>query len=99
MPGANESLDQALILRATREAEALQQLADRIDVLIATDQDALRQALYRLDIPEPAARLAAAEREPSMALARLIVAREREKSETRMRFRRPPPSPDDELAW
>jgi hypothetical protein len=99
MPEANELLDAALVQQAGQDEAGLRRLAKRIEELLATDPDTLRQALYRLDVPETAARLAATESEPPLALARLIVAREREKAEARKQYRMPPPAPDDELAW
>lgn len=78
--------------------ELLAALTARIDALLAGDPDRLRQALYRIDIPERAARAAAAADRPAAALAALVLQRVQEKAALRAAMPQKPVD-DADLAW
>lgn len=87
------------LLPGLPEAALLAALTDRIAALLRQDPDGLRQALYRIDVSEGAARAAAVTLQPAQALAGLVLARVREKAASRVATRPGRPAPGDELAW
>ncbi len=83
------------------EAQLLQLLADRIAWLVAHNPEYLFSLLYRNDVDESKieAALSPAHPEPApMALARLVLERQKQRLATRRHYT-PPPIDDDELAW
>jgi hypothetical protein len=74
---------------ALTEEDLVQFLAPKLERLLVEDPEKLFFILYRLDVDEPAVhRVLSGQGEelPSVALARLIVAREKQKAITRLLY-------------
>ncbi len=83
------------------EAQLLEVLADRIAWLVEHNPEYLFSLLYRNDVEERKIEeaLSPANPEPAnIALARLVLERQKQRLETRRRYSSPPLK-DDELQW
>ncbi len=79
------------------ETAFLQAVEAWVSYMITRDPEALRQALYRIDVSESDAGWAALGNAPAKEIARLIVARQIAKA--RSRKQSPPTADDPELRW
>ncbi|RYY92030.1 MAG: hypothetical protein EOO11_21860 [Chitinophagaceae bacterium] len=76
-------------------------LAAALNERILHDFDSVVRLLYRVDVPETRVRaaLAAGGADAGTLLARLLLAREREKAASRARYRKPPEDIPEEERW
>lgn len=83
------------------EAEILQQLEKRINVLLERSPEEFLQLLYRLDIPEHKVSSALGNNEAISVLAKLIYDRQLEKAKSRLYYstKGKPSDLDDDLSW
>ncbi len=94
-------LDLSVASSELPEAEVLRLLAAQIQHLLLTQRDWLLGKLYRLDVREADIRAALRNPVPELparALARLVLARHRERVRTKARFSSPPLD-DEDLRW
>jgi len=84
------------------EVDFLELLANRIGWMIEHDIELLFSTLYRMDVSEGAVAQAMHPNAPEMAnvgLARLVLARQKQRVETKRSYRQPPIDEDGEWAW
>ena len=77
------------------EADLLNALEERLDLLMRLEPMRLLQILYRMDVDEHAAEAAMDTANPPGSLARLILQRSQLKAASRSAFTPPPPDSED----
>lgn len=75
-----------LVENSLTEEELVKLLATRVEELLRIEPEKLLQLLYRLDVSEEKAKRALASKNPSVALAKEIIARELLRQEMRRRY-------------
>ncbi len=93
------SLSDVFQLTAARHEHFPQQLADAINYLVENDFPRLTQILYRMDISESLLKRMVGtntDEDAGLIIARLLIERERQKIETRERFKRDDDIPENE---